>query len=213
MVYTDKAQNLYIDLQPGTQILDGEKALQYVRYRADGLGDVALADPLTGTYRGRAERQLNFVRALAAKVLQPAMLVRALIVPQLMEAVHTNMPSTKPCGLRDREPGRYRAHGNRRVAGKRRRSAGHRIGFPTRRVSGRPSTALLGRHNMVNVVVLNGNGCPASPHAVPASCVRKISMSAGSATRTAIPMPKRWSFPLPEKWRRLGTSLPCSADG
>lgn len=40
MVYVDPYQNLRIHLQPGRQRLDGEKALQYVRYRSDGLGDI-----------------------------------------------------------------------------------------------------------------------------------------------------------------------------
>lgn len=161
MVYTDKAQNLYIDLQPGTQILDGEKALQYVRYRADGLGDVVLADPLTGTYRGRVERQLNFVRALAKRVLQPTMLVRApVIVPQLMEAVHTNMPVDKALRLAGSMnqvdlsrmetvvlPGRAQTIG------------GASYWIPDEAgIKEAVNRVLLGRHNMVNVVVLNGNG-------------------------------------------------------
>lgn len=161
MVYTDKAQNLYIDLQPGTQILDGEKALQYVRYRADGLGDVVLADPLTGTYRGRVERQLNFVRALAAKVLQPAMLVRApLIVPQLMEAVHTNMPLDKALRLAGsvnqvdiERMETVVLPGNAQTIG------GASYWIPDEAgIREAVNRVLLGRHNMVNVVVLNGNG-------------------------------------------------------
>ena len=32
MHYVDKAQGLEVDLFPGTQVLDGAKALQYVRY-------------------------------------------------------------------------------------------------------------------------------------------------------------------------------------
>src|SRR5690606_29379418 len=42
MYYEDHAQGLVIDLQPGLQLLDGAKALQYVRYRSDGYGDVTL---------------------------------------------------------------------------------------------------------------------------------------------------------------------------
>ena len=33
LVYTDEAQNLYINLKPGLQTLDGDKAIQFVRYR------------------------------------------------------------------------------------------------------------------------------------------------------------------------------------
>ena len=46
MIHQDKAQNLYIHLTPGRQVLDGEKALQYVRYRS--AGDIALVDPFKG---------------------------------------------------------------------------------------------------------------------------------------------------------------------
>lgn len=40
MRYTDKAGGLKVDIKKGRQILDGEKALQYVRFRADVLGDI-----------------------------------------------------------------------------------------------------------------------------------------------------------------------------
>lgn len=161
MVYTDKAQNLYIDLQPGTQVLDGEKALQYVRYRADGLGDVVLADPLTGTYRGRVERQLKFVRALAAKVLQPAMLVRApVIVPQLMEAVNTNIPLDKALRLAGSMNQVDLTHMETVVLpGRAQTIGGASYWIPDEAgIKEAVNRVLLGRHNMVNVVVLNGNG-------------------------------------------------------
>lgn len=47
-----------IDLQPGLQILNGEQALQYVRYRSDAMGDVK-----------RVERQRNFISAVLNKAL------------------------------------------------------------------------------------------------------------------------------------------------
>ena len=40
MRYVDKAGGLTVDIKKGRQILDGEKALQYVRFRADVLGDI-----------------------------------------------------------------------------------------------------------------------------------------------------------------------------
>src|SRR5690554_3832837 len=57
MLYTDKSAGLYIDLQPGRQRLDGEKALQYVRYRRDPLGDIT-----------RVRRQQLFLSALAGEL-------------------------------------------------------------------------------------------------------------------------------------------------
>lgn len=92
MHYVDKAQGLEIDLSPGRQVLDGAKALQYVRYR-DGLGDISLVDPFGDQYGGRVERQRKFVEALASKMLSSAGLVR---LPQLMaqvfKIVDTNLP-------------------------------------------------------------------------------------------------------------------------
>ncbi|HPC37895.1 MAG TPA: LCP family protein [Exilispira sp.] len=50
MKYTDNAQNLRINISKGLQTLDGEKALEYIRYRSDDEGDI-----------GRIKRQINFV--------------------------------------------------------------------------------------------------------------------------------------------------------
>lgn len=57
MLYTDKSAGLHIDLQPGRQRLDGEKALNYVRYRRDPLGDIT-----------RVRRQQLFLSALAGEL-------------------------------------------------------------------------------------------------------------------------------------------------
>lgn len=51
MVY--RATDVNIDLSPGLQRLDGDKALQFVRFRADAAGDL-----------GRVVRQQKFVKAL-----------------------------------------------------------------------------------------------------------------------------------------------------
>lgn len=59
MRYSDRAGGLDVDLKPGLQVLDGQKALQYVRYRNDRLGDI-----------GRAQRQQEFVKALAKKAMR-----------------------------------------------------------------------------------------------------------------------------------------------
>ncbi len=40
MRYVDRAGGLTVDIKKGRQILDGEKALQYVRFRADVLGEI-----------------------------------------------------------------------------------------------------------------------------------------------------------------------------
>lgn len=161
MVYTDTAQGLYINLPAGTHRLNGEQALHYVRYRADGLGDVSLADPLAGVYRGRVERQLQFVRALAREVLQPAMLTRApVLIPQLKGAVDSNLPfdlSLRLAGaLRSVDPNGIEAVVLPGI--------GQRIGgaeywvHDAARTKEAINRVLLGRDGLVTVEVWNGNG-------------------------------------------------------
>ncbi|MDQ6422583.1 LCP family protein [Paenibacillus sp. LHD-117] len=59
MHYTDNADgNRYdIDLKKGYQLLDGDKALQYVRFRHDAMSDYT-----------RTERQRNFLKAVASEL-------------------------------------------------------------------------------------------------------------------------------------------------
>lgn len=58
MHYVDKAGGVDINLYPGKQLLDGEKALQYIRFRHDKLGDL-----------GRIERQQKLALSLLKKVM------------------------------------------------------------------------------------------------------------------------------------------------
>jgi LCP family protein required for cell wall assembly len=58
MLYTDHSAGLEINLQPGTQILNGEEALGYVRFRRDRLGDIT-----------RVGRQQAFLRTLVEKIM------------------------------------------------------------------------------------------------------------------------------------------------
>ncbi|MGB7275352.1 MAG: LCP family protein [Geitlerinemataceae cyanobacterium] len=73
MKYTDNTQHLYIDLKEGEQRLDGEQALQFLRYRYDGLGDI-----------GRIQRQQTFMRALMEQTLSPGTVVK---LPQILSVV------------------------------------------------------------------------------------------------------------------------------
>ncbi len=68
----DDDGGLIIDLYPGEQHLDGELAIQYVRYR-DGEGDI-----------GRIRRQQKFMKALLAQVLSPDILPK---LPKLAEEI------------------------------------------------------------------------------------------------------------------------------
>lgn len=77
--YSDRSQGLEIDIPPGPQHLDGERALQYIRYRAEG------SEP------DRATRARKFLEALMAKLngLPPS---RWRSLAKLaLEAVRTNL--------------------------------------------------------------------------------------------------------------------------
>jgi LCP family protein required for cell wall assembly len=59
MDYDDRAGDLHIHLKKGRQLLNGEKALEYVRYRHDALGDLA-----------RIQRQQKLIAAIKDKGLR-----------------------------------------------------------------------------------------------------------------------------------------------
>ena len=77
MRYTDRRGGLYINLKKGLQVLDGDKAMQYVRFRHDTMGDIT-----------RIQRQQKFLKALASKAVEPANLPR---LPGMMDAVLKNV--------------------------------------------------------------------------------------------------------------------------
>ena len=68
MYYTDPAQGLYIDLQPGLQTLNGSQAEGLVRYRkADIFNPLSNGYPMSDLTR--VEVQQNFVKAVVSQVL------------------------------------------------------------------------------------------------------------------------------------------------
>ncbi|MBF2000233.1 MAG: LCP family protein [Synechococcales cyanobacterium M58_A2018_015] len=71
MEYEDQTQQLKIDLYPGQQVLNGEQAEQFARFRNDANGDI-----------GRVQRQQQLIRALREKLTNPAMITR---IPQAIE--------------------------------------------------------------------------------------------------------------------------------
>jgi polyisoprenyl-teichoic acid--peptidoglycan teichoic acid transferase len=75
MHYIDKAGGLNINLYSGKQILDGEKALQYIRFRHDNLGDL-----------GRIKRQQKLVEALINKMMNLDSVKK---IPQILEGLKT----------------------------------------------------------------------------------------------------------------------------
>ncbi len=81
MKYQDDSQHLYINLNPGQQHLDGSKAMQYMRFRYDDLGDI-----------GRVQRQQTFIRALIQQKLNLATVARLPdILTVLKENIDTNL--------------------------------------------------------------------------------------------------------------------------
>ncbi|WP_196592606.1 LCP family protein [Pectinatus sottacetonis] len=80
----DDNGGLHIDLYPGMQHLDGEKAVEYVRFR-DSEGDI-----------GRIARQQHFIKAVLEKVLTPAVLPKIpSLIKELSSTIKTDMPVTE----------------------------------------------------------------------------------------------------------------------
>lgn len=81
MKYTDFSQHLYINLKKGEQHLDGAKALEFLRYRYDGFGDI-----------GRVQRQQLFMRALVEQTLKPQTLLKLPTIFQIIQShIDTNL--------------------------------------------------------------------------------------------------------------------------
>lgn len=80
MKYEDPLQDLVIDLQKGRQVLDGDRALQYLRYRDNG-GDI-----------GRIGRQQRFIGAMIREVLSLGTMLRAQsLARELVKYIDTNL--------------------------------------------------------------------------------------------------------------------------
>ncbi len=71
MKYTDRAGKLYIDLEPGKQLLNGDKAEMFLRYRHDAEGDI-----------GRIKRQQWFLKGALNRIKSPSIVLK---IPQLIE--------------------------------------------------------------------------------------------------------------------------------
>lgn len=85
MRYTDRAQNLYINLDPGLQMLDGAKAEQLVRFRQYANGDV-----------DRIQVQQLFLKAFAQKVMSPQTITKIpQFIPILFSYIKTDISLTK----------------------------------------------------------------------------------------------------------------------
>ena len=84
----DDNGGLVIDIYPGLQHMDGEKAVTYVRYR-DEEGDI-----------GRVRRQQEFMAACMDKLTSPSIIPKIpAIISELMDAVQTDLSFRQILGL------------------------------------------------------------------------------------------------------------------
>ncbi|WP_229638965.1 LCP family protein [Waterburya agarophytonicola] len=77
MKYTDFSQHLYIDLKKGIQHLDGDKAMQFLRYRYDEYGDIS-----------RVQRQQMLMRSTVEQTLKPATVVK---IPKILSVIQSHL--------------------------------------------------------------------------------------------------------------------------
>ena len=77
MKYSDPYQDLYIDLKAGLQILNGDQAEQYCRYRSYVMGDLT-----------RTEHQQKFLKALIEQKLKLEYIDR---IPDVFNAIKANI--------------------------------------------------------------------------------------------------------------------------
>ncbi|MDD3894973.1 MAG: LCP family protein, partial [Syntrophomonadaceae bacterium] len=82
MKHYDPDPDLAINLSKGSQVLNGQDALRFVRYRGGPTADI-----------GRTGRQQQFIKALADEMFSTkAVLKLPKLLPEIIENVHTNIP-------------------------------------------------------------------------------------------------------------------------
>jgi LCP family protein required for cell wall assembly len=77
MQYQDDSQHLYINLKAGPQRLDGNQALQFLRFRYDDHGDI-----------GRIQRQQMMMRAVLEQALNPKTIAR---LPKILSVIQSHV--------------------------------------------------------------------------------------------------------------------------
>ena len=88
MYYIDNAQNLFVDLKPGLQKLNGNNALSYLRYRYDD-GDLS-----------RILRQQKFMHALAYQMMSKENIIKSpQLILKLFSFLGTNLNTREILGL------------------------------------------------------------------------------------------------------------------
>lgn len=77
MKYQDDSQHLYINLKAGKHHLNGNQALQFLRFRYDENGDI-----------GRIQRQQILMRALMEQTLNPTTVAR---IPKILSVIRAHL--------------------------------------------------------------------------------------------------------------------------
>ncbi len=77
MKYQDDSQHLYINLKAGKQRLNGDQAMQFLRFRYDDKGDI-----------GRVQRQQMLMRALVNQSLNPTTITR---LPKILSVIQSHV--------------------------------------------------------------------------------------------------------------------------
>ena len=77
MKYQDDSQHLYINLKAGEQQLNGDQALQFLRFRYDDNGDI-----------GRIQRQQMLMRAVVEQALNPNTIAR---LPKILSVIQSHV--------------------------------------------------------------------------------------------------------------------------
>ncbi|MFN9173992.1 MAG: LCP family protein, partial [Synechocystis sp.] len=79
--YQDDSQHLYINLKEGQQQLNGDQALQLLRFRHDQLGDI-----------GRIQRQQLVIRAVIEQALKPQTILKVPEIVKILQSyIDTNL--------------------------------------------------------------------------------------------------------------------------
>lgn len=93
MKYTDSTQDLYIDLKPGLQTLNGKKALHFVRFRK---GDPGTGGGYPEGDVGRIKAQQEFIKAVIKQVAHPKnMLEYGDIAQAIFDNTKTDMTASE----------------------------------------------------------------------------------------------------------------------
>ncbi|RAP31564.1 hypothetical protein DID78_01015 [Candidatus Marinamargulisbacteria bacterium SCGC AG-343-D04] len=87
--YTDQAGDLYINIEKGEQVLTGQKAVQYLRFRQDNEGDI-----------GRIKRQQRFITQLSKKIFSFESITKLpKIVRHVSNTVHSDLSFSQMVGI------------------------------------------------------------------------------------------------------------------